>query len=96
MDFSKLSYGQVQSMAEQLKTSSDTMETLLNEIKALFDKIGTDDVWSGTAAAATKETFDQLSAKFPEFSQSISECSTYLVSMVENYQSVDSMVTGGK
>ncbi len=94
MDFSKLSYGQVQSMAEQLNSSSTQMEALLNEIKALFDKIGNDDVWSGTAASTTKDTFDQLSAKFPEFSQSINDCYKYLMSVVENYKSVDSMVTG--
>ena len=63
-------------------------------VKSLFDKIGTEDVWSGTAASKTKETFDQLSAKFPEFSQSINDCYKYLTSVVENYKSVDTMVTG--
>lgn len=94
MDFSKLSYGQVQSMADQLNSSSTQMESLLTEIKALFDKIGSDEVWSGTAASETKATFDKLSAKFPEFSQSVNDCYKYLMSVVENYKSVDSMVTG--
>ena len=94
MDFSKLSYSQVQSMADQLNSSSTQMETLLTEIKTLFDKIGTEDVWSGTAASTTKETFDQLSAKFPEFSQSVNDCYKYLTSVVENYKSVDAMVAG--
>ena len=77
-----------------LNSSSTQMENLLTEIKTLFDKIGTDDVWSGTAASTTKETFDQLSAKFPEFSQSVNDCYKYLTSVVENYKSVDAMVTG--
>lgn len=94
MDFSKLSYGQIQSMADQLNSSATQMETLLTEIKALFDKIGNDEVWSGTAAAETRSTFDKLSAKFPEFSQSINDCYKYLMSVVENYKSVDAMVTG--
>lgn len=94
MDFSKLSYSQVQSLADQLNSSSTQMETLLTEIKALFEKIGNDDVWSGTAASQTKETFDTLSAKFPEFSKSVNDCYKYLVSVVENYKRVDSMVTG--
>lgn len=94
MDFSKLSYSQVQSMAEQLNSSASQMENLLNEIKTLFNKIGTDEVWSGTAASTTKETFEQLSAKFPEFSQSINDCYKYLMSVVENYKSVDSIITG--
>lgn len=94
MDFSKLSYSQVQAMADQLNSSSTQMESLLTEIKALFDKIGSDEVWSGTAASETKATFDKLSAKFPEFSQSVNDCYKYLLSVVENYKSVDSMVTG--
>lgn len=94
MDFSRLSYGQVQSMADQLNSLSGQMETLLNEVKMLFDKIGTEDVWSGTAASTTKENFDKLSAKFPEFSQSINDCYKYLLSVVENYKSVDTVVTG--
>lgn len=94
MDFSRLSYSQVQSLADQLNSSSTQMETLLTEIKALFEKIGNDDVWSGTAASQTKETFDTLSAKFPEFSKSVNDCYRYLVSVVENYKNVDSMVTG--
>lgn len=94
MDFSKLSYAQVQGLADQLNSSSSSMETLLTEIKALFEKVGNDDVWSGTAASSTKETFDQLSAKFPEFSQSVNDCYKYLMSVVENYKSVDQMVIG--
>lgn len=94
MDFSRLSYGQITSIAEQLNSSSAQMESLLNEIKALFDKVGTDDVWSGTAASATKEKFDTLSAKFPEFSQAVNDCYKYLLSVVENYKAVDNAVKG--
>lgn len=94
MDFSKLTYGQVQAMADQLNTSSTDMESLLSEIKSLFDKVGTEDVWSGTAASTTKETFDKLSEKFPEFSQSVKDCYEYLMKVVENYKTVDAMVTG--
>ena len=94
MDFSRLSYGQVQSLADQLNSSSTAMESLLAEIKALFEKVGTDDVWSGTAAASTKDTFDTLSAKFPEFSAAINDCYKYLLSVVENYKAVDATVTG--
>lgn len=94
MDFSKLSYSQVQSLADQLNSSSTAMESLLNEVKTLFAKIGTDDVWSGTAASSTKEQFDALSAKFPEFSNAVNDCYKYLVSVVENYKAVDATVTG--
>ena len=94
MEFSKLSYSQVQALADQLNNSSASMETILNEIKTLFERIGNDDVWSGTAASNTKETFDALSSKFPEFHTSIQECYKYLISVVENYKSVDAVING--
>lgn len=95
MDFSKLSYSQVQSIAEQLKSDSSTMSTLLDtDIKSLFNKIGTDDVWSGTAAAETKARFDTLSAKFNEFYEAIQDCCNYLNNVVENYKAVDAAVNG--
>lgn len=94
MDFSKLSYGQVQAMADQLHNASSEMDSTLTEVKTLFEWIGNDDVWSGTAASTTKEEFDQLSAKFPEFSQAIDDCYNYLLSVVERYKSVDKAVTG--
>lgn len=94
MDFSKLSYEQVASIAERLKSSSTNMESLLNELKTLFENVGNEQVWSGTAASQTKERFDTLSAKFPEFSMAIDDCYKYLMNVVENYKSVDAMVTG--
>jgi len=94
MNHSKLSYAQITSMAEQLNSSSSQMEDLLREITALFNKIGTDDVWAGTAASQTKAEFDTLSAKFPEFSQAVNDCYKYLLSVVETFQSVDAAVTG--
>ena len=94
MDFSKLSYGQVQAMADQLHGASTEMENTLTEIKTLFEIVGNDDVWSGTAAATTKEQFDELSSKFPEFSQAVDDCYKYLLSVVERYKSVDKAVTG--
>ena len=94
MDFSKLSYGQVQSMADQLHGSAIEMENTLTEIKTLFERVGNDDVWSGTAASITKERFDELSSKFPEFSQEIDDCYKYLLSVVDRYKSVDKVVTG--
>lgn len=94
MDFSKLSYEQVVSIADQLQSSSTSMETLLNELKTLFENIGNEQVWSGTAASQTKDKFDALSAKFPEFYMAINDCYKYLTNVVENYKSVDAIVTG--
>ena len=96
MDFSKLSYEQVKGKADELNNSATQMDSLLNEVRDLFDRIGNDDVWSGTAASTTKDAFNRLSAKFPEFVTAVTDCSRYLMSAVENYQSVDHMVTGAQ
>lgn len=89
---SKLSYEQVVSAANELNTASNEMNTLLNEMKMLFSKIGEENVWSGTAASSAKETFDALSAKFPEFYEAVNDCSKYLNTVVENYRSVDTVI----
>ena len=95
MDFSKITYEQVLSMSQQLSSSANKMNDILNQIKSEFEKIGNEGVWAGTAASKDKADFDHLSAKFPEFSEAIQDCSKYLNSMVENYKSVDRAVTGG-
>ena len=82
----RLSYSQMQSISEKLGSHSNTMGTYLNEVKALLDKVGSEDVWSGTAAASAKEEFDALSAKFPEFSAAVLDCKTYLGNVIAEYR----------
>ncbi len=89
---SKLSYEQIMAASNELNSASNEMNSLLGEMKMLFSKIGEENVWSGTAASSAKETFDALSAKFPEFYEAVSDCSKYLNSVVENYRSVDSAI----
>lgn len=94
MDFSKVSYAQITSSANELKSSSERMTQLIEELKSIFNKIGDESVWSGTAASQTKEAFDTLSARMPEFSAALAECQQYLLKVVENYQSVDRVING--
>lgn len=93
LDFSHVSYEQVKTIADELHTSATTMESLLIEIKTLFDKIGADGVWTGTAASNAKESFDLLSSKFPEFSEAINDCCTFLNRAMERYQGIDQKIT---
>ena len=95
MDFTKLSYSQITSLAEQLNSTANQMEAGLDKVRALFNKIGSDDVWSGTAAAETKASFDTAAAKFPQFSESVREAYEYLMTVVQSYKDVDKMATGG-
>ena len=89
---SSLTYGQIQTISTNLQSYSTQMQSILDEVKMLFSKIGTDDVWSGSAAASTKAEFDRLAAKFPEFSQAVQDCCKYLNTVVANYQAIDLQV----
>lgn len=95
MNFSKISYEQVISLAEELQNSATSMQLILDEVRVLFNKVGNDNVWAGTAAATSKATFDTLSRRFPEFYEVTSKCHDHLVSVVNNYKNVDSAVTRG-
>ena len=90
----KLSYAQIMSMADQLHSASGNMETVLTEIKALFDQVGNEEVWSGTAASETRSEFDALSQKLQGFYESVESCHSYLLKVVENYQAVDNVIRG--
>lgn len=93
MNYSKLSYEQIESLAQNLSSASNNMESVLSEVKNLLSQIGNSEVWSGTSASNIREEFDKLSAKFPEFTQSIEDCSKHLKAVVANYRSVDSTVS---
>ena len=92
MNGSALTYAQISAIGTNLKSYSSEMESLLNDIKALFAKVGTDSVWSGTSASAAKAEFDRLSAKFPEFSKAVNDCASYLDTVVASYQDVDRQI----
>lgn len=95
--FSGLSYTEINSIADQLGQKASSMQSLLEEsIKPEMDKVETDGVWSGDAAEQAKSEFNALSAKFHEFYEAITDCSTYLKNTVARYQAVDRAVSGQK
>ena len=71
------------------------MEQLLNDVSMLINRVGNSDAWTGTAAANAKAKFDSLVAKMPEFYDATNQCYTHLVSVVENYKSVDNSIANG-
>lgn len=95
-DHSKLTYGKVRDMSSQLSSSSTTMGNILSEVEAQFNRIGDEGTWSGTAAAEVKAEFDTLKSKFGDFTQAIADCSTYLNSVVANYEAADKALTSWK
>lgn len=91
----KLSYGELENIASQLKSSSDTMQEILKNVENEFSKVGDQGTWSGTAASETKEVFDTLSAKFPEFVEAVESCYLYLTNVVmPNYRAAEAAITG--
>lgn len=91
----QLTYEDMEAIASELKTSSETMESILNEVKGEFENIGDEETWAGTAASATREKFDELSQKFPEFVEAVESCYTYLTQVaMPNYKAVDEAITG--
>ena len=94
MDFSKLSYADIRSISNSLNSKAKSMEGILDNVKTQFNRIGTDNVWSGTSASQTKEEFDKLAAEFHTFHEAVTSCANYLEKMVENYEAVDRAVQG--
>ena len=94
MDFSKLTYADLEGVASALESKSAAMAQTLQAIRTELEKVGTDDVWSGTAANQAIEEFRTLYSKFNDFSQAVSDEAKYLRTVVANYQAVDSAIMG--
>lgn len=91
----KLSYKQLEVIASQLQSASDQMSDILANITSEFAKIGEESTWSGTSASTTKEVFDELSKKFPEFVDAVNSCCIYLTTkVIPNYKAVEDAITG--
>ena len=94
-EFSSLSYERLNQHAAELDSASKDMDRILNEVRGLLARVGSEDMWAGTAAMKTKEAFEQLAAKFPQFVQSVRECQEQLKNVVTNFQEVDNMASNG-
>lgn len=93
-NLTRLSYEDVNSMASKLGTAAENMQTVLGEVKTLFEQVGDDSTWSGTAANNIKAEFDELSGKFYLFHEAVTACQSHLNTVVENFKAVDSALTG--
>jgi len=88
----KLTYNEMEQIATNLGSNADLMNSTLDEVKTLFNKIGTDGVWAGDAANEVKSEFNSLSGEFENFVKSIRACQTYINQVVANYKSVDAKI----
>ena len=60
MNGSTLTYEQINAASSNLNQYATEMQAILDEIVSYLSRIGNDDVWSGTAAMASKEKFNTL------------------------------------
>ena len=60
MAITGLTYAEVRSISTKLKTSANTMQQTLESVKKQLNKIGSDNVWSGTAAAEVVTNYEQV------------------------------------
>lgn len=80
----ELTYSEITNLAGQLKVITAELDDLLMNLKNQdYVRIGQNgDIWTGDAADVARQTFEDLVARFPEFSDSINEYADYLVNAV--------------
>lgn len=76
--------------AEDLTRSSNTLDRILNtDLTGVIDRVK--NVYDSETASELYAAFDQMKAKFPEFIQSVTDCSNYLSNTVAPaYEKVES------
>lgn len=92
MNGSNLTYSQINTISQNLRSYSKDMQGILEEIIALANRIGSEDIWGGTAAEDAKQKFNTLNAKFSEFYKAVTDEAAHLTTVVENYQKVDTQL----
>ena len=89
-----IDYEEAAQYAAKLTDYVGDMETILNRIKASLGKIGDEDVWRGSSADTVEATFNQMSEKFSNFTQLITDCVTYVNKTAENYRAAEAKISG--
>lgn len=80
----KLSYSEIITLASEIKRISGQMEDIISVMRDQdYIRIGDNgDVWTGDAAVAAHQTFEELSNKYSKFLSVTNECADYLVNIV--------------
>ena len=94
MNGSNLTYSQITAISQSLQNYSKDMQIVLEDIIALANRIGSEDIWGGNAAENAKSKFNTLQAKFADFYKAVNDEATHLTAVVENYQKVDTQLEG--
>ena len=76
--------------AQALKTESDKIKNIFDEIDGTINKIR--DVWQSEAAEKYMVRYIQLKAKLPAFYMAVNEYSQFLIKAVNTYQDADTAI----
>lgn len=79
----ELTHSELTNLVGELKDITVEIENLLTTLKDQdYIRIGQNgDVWTGDVADIAHQTFEDLVARFPEFSTSINEFADYLINI---------------
>lgn len=88
----KISYEQVTSTAQSIKSSANNMQQILNNVTQKMNQVGNDDVWKSSAAQQLLMRFKELSSKFEIFYTEIDNYSKFLLRTVETYKAADAAI----
>lgn len=89
MNQEKISYEQMRTKADSLRTSANKLQGIFDNVKVEIGKIGTEDTWKSTAATEFVNKFNSLAGKFPDFIQKVRDCATFIDTTVEAYETSD-------
>lgn len=66
------------------------MEAILENVSNEIKKLGSDDSWNGTTLEGAMDIFRTQMAKFPNFVQSVNDCSTFIKNAYTEYKAAES------
>lgn len=90
MDTTKIaSYEEVETLARNLNEKADKMRTLLENVKRLYEEIGSEGTWAGASADVVSKNVEALGANFDKLYGAIQGCSEFMTSSIKSYRAVD-------
>ena len=77
-----ISYEQVESIANTLKSSANKMQSILEDVSAKMTEVY-GDAWKSNASNEHMAEYNRIKAKFENFYGEVTKCSNYLTTVVE-------------
>ena len=89
MNTEQISYEQMRDKGAALRTSANNLQSILEQLKVVVGRIGSEDTWKSKAATDFVNKFNNLSAKFPDFIAKVNDCAAFIDSSVNAYETSD-------